>query len=294
MSFESIEKEYYRKWFEEGLKDQALLMVEKAYKDYPEHHEQLLLDLIMLYGQLKQVDKCKSYFNHALDKGYWYPSPYLNDILFTHDYQEETVRWEELSKNLRKKPFIKVVKPINYKPTRAMPLVVSLHGWGEDLELFSKFWKSDLIDEDYVHLMVESSQQIGYKHFSWNDRERAFKDVEKAIKDLKGRYAIGDIIFTGFSQGATLAIDMAANSKLKNIKGFIALCPDLPESIKDQELELKGTIITGDLDHAYESQVKLKDYLGCDFEVVKDFGHWFPEDLSERLSRALRKIRNNS
>lgn len=294
MTFENKEKEYYRLWYEDKLKEKALLLVEEAYEEYPEHHEQILMDLIVFHGHLGNVLSCKEYLNMSLDKGYWYPAPYLNGILFSEGYEEQTKRWEELSSHLRHKPVIKVFKPKNYKPTTAMPIIVSLHGWGEDLELFSRFWKSNLIDEDYIHLMIESSQQIGYKHFSWNDRKIAFKDVEKAIKDMKGRYAIGDIIFTGFSQGATLAIDLAVNSQLKNIKGFIALCPDFPESIRDNDISMNGVIITGDKDHAYNQQLNLKDHLKCDLEVVKDFGHWFPEDLSDRLSRAINKIRNNS
>jgi len=298
MSFNQLEHAYYNAWYKEKHHEKAIELAEQAYLECPDHHEQILMDLIIFHGDKENIDRCIKYFDESLDNGYWYPAPYLNTVLHKTGYESQTHRWLELSKNKRNKPVIKVIMPANYKSTTAMPLLVSLHGWGEDLELFSKFWRSELISDNYIHLMIESSQQIGYRHFSWDDRQKAFKDIEKAINDLKGRYAIGDIIFSGFSQGSTIAIDLAFNSSLANIKGFIALCPNFPESIKNIYKTIKGVVITGNQDHAYEQQQDMIAYfndisMDCDFQVIKNFGHWFPDDLSIRLTKALEYIRNH-
>ena len=298
MTFDQLEHAYYNAWYKDKFHEKAIKLAEQAYLEYPDHNEQILMDLIVFHGSMENKDQCIKYFNESLDKGYWYPAPYLSTVLHKSGYESQSQRWLELSKNIRNKPLVKVIKPVNYKSTTAMPLLVSLHGWGEDLELFSRFWKSDSISKDYIHLMIESSQQIGYKHFSWDDRQRAFKDIEQAINDLKGRYAIGNIIFAGFSQGSTTAIDLAFNSSLANIKGFIALCPNFPEKIKGINKTIRGVVITGDQDHAYKQQQEMISYfndisLDCDFQVIKDFGHWFPVDLSTRLADALEYIKNH-
>ena len=87
------------------------------------------------------------------------------------------------------------------------------------------------------------------------------------------------------------------------VKGFVILCPPMPENITEVEATkardrgIRGTIITTELDRRVPDQRKMADLfrdtgLQYQFIITPDIGHWYPENLPEMIDQAIAHIRN--
>ncbi len=139
---------------------------------------------------------------------------------------------------------------------------------------------------------------MGSKNFGWDDTDLALKEIssiyEKVIKDYN--IDTDNVIVGGFSQGGTLAIEIALNKQHIPTKGFISLCPVKPQSFSLEAVKaakakaIKGCIITGDQDGSLNDQKQMvedfnKAEFSYKFDINEGLGHWFPEDLSAKLDR---------
>ena len=85
------------------------------------------------------------------------------------------------------------------------------------------------------------------------------------------------------------------------VKGFIVLCPAKPDSFTlenvkgAQDRGIKGTLLTTEMDNRLDSQKEMAEMfqsLGfpCEFVVTPDIGHWYPEDLDQKIDDAIERI----
>ncbi|MBK8258784.1 MAG: hypothetical protein IPK82_39770 [Polyangiaceae bacterium] len=121
-----------------------------------------------------------------------------------------------------------VAIPKGLPPNRAVPLVVALHGMGSDPSTFAGKWLQATADsEQFALISVSGTLATGPKGYIWSeDVERDNARVEKAVATLSGKVTIaeGKIVLLGFSQGAQMALELAARYPNKYI-GAIAFSP---------------------------------------------------------------------
>lgn len=301
-SFEDAEKDYYGLWYSDNPNQtRAIEIAEYCLKNFTEHKKQIIMDLIVFYGETKNTDKCKMMLRMAFENKTWYPKEFFEKFWDEEIYKDEIRVWNELrDKSLEdSKVIYEIELADNYDNTKEYPLFISLHGWGEDLELFKMFWKSNKLKSEFIHVFVQSSQMVGSYHYCWSDRNIAEKDIKEVISSVRETYKTSDkLLIGGFSEGATTSMDFAFNLKDINPSGFVSLNPDRPKLLTSDKLNsfknttIRGSIITGDMDQCFTNQNTLiEDFksnnIACHFHVTKNFGHWFPDDLPLLIDKSI-------
>jgi predicted esterase len=131
----------------------------------------------------------------------------------------------------------------------------------------------------------------------------AYDEIKACYDLLLRRYSIDKecIIIGGFSGGATAAIDFTMSNVIP-IKGFISLCSQKPKSFTKENIKIanqrgiKGVFMEGEDDtpvSEVEEMMEIFKELGVPYQynINKGIGHWYPEDLDDKLEQALNFIR---
>ncbi len=192
-----------------------------------------------------------------------------------------------------------VVTPEGYDPARRYPLFIALHGGGESMADLKPLWTSSRLRSEFITLYVQSTQVASMTGFHWQDASLTRRDVEAAYKKVLAEYPIDTsrVLIGGFSSGGYGAMVTAFADPFP-VRGFVALCPSVPESLSDDDIlaakarGLRGTLLTTELDHRVEAQRALAERmaklgLAVEFHQTPNIGHWFPEDFAARLDRAI-------
>lgn len=198
----------------------------------------------------------------------------------------------------------KIFLPENYSADKKYPLHIALHGWGEDISFFRNYWTSKTLKTETISLFVQSSEAATSAGFCWNNLNKGRSETEHAYRDTIGKHRIDvdSITVGGFSQGGTLAMDLSLNGNIP-IKGFIALCPERPETFTRENIvtmiqkNVRGVILTGEKDgDKAEQENVVKDFIALAFphksKVSSGLGHWFPENPSDQIDEAMGYIQS--
>jgi len=302
--YKDAETEYFKLWRgDQEDKRQAIQIAEFAYENFQDNHHEIILDLIQFYGATDAIDQCKRMFAKGFEKGFWYPEAYLKKFFDQETFKEEYETWCEMRDRETKKStrVYETYLPRDYDSKASYPLFVSLHGWGEDLKMFTGFWKSESLSRDFIHVSIQSSQILGSRRYQWTDMDKTREDVMGVLDEVMGLHKVDKGIYIGgFFQGATTAMILAMEGG-DSFKGFVALNPSKHDLLNEDLIGagasagLRGSMITGDKDHCYDQQVDLatlckKKNLACDLMVKENFGHWFPDDLGEKIDTSIQYI----
>jgi predicted esterase len=129
----------------------------------------------------------------------------------------------------------------------------------------------------------------------------AISEIKNLYEKVTNKYQINEnkVILVGFSQGATLAMEMALYNDI-NCYGVIAGCPFNNEIISDHSKDLKDRdtriyIFSGDKDFGYEGTKTNVDLLKTagvkvKLKINKDMGHEFSKDIAKDIDEALQLI----
>lgn len=243
-----------------------------------------------------------------IEKGYWYSYAYLleeEDIKPLNEYTEfrelaSICKDREVEANRDSKSYIKIMGPENIVENEKYPLLIALHGNGQNALIAENNWSSCVTD-DYILALLQSSQ-VGFSNaYFWNDYMKGSKDLkEQYVKVLREKNVdLDNIVIGGFSAGTRVALYAMLNDEVK-VKGFIFIGPWLPEINeweclidKLKQNDIKGYIICGDKDiECIECTRRFVDMLNQRdipniYKEIKDLKHEFPNDFESYLKEAL-------
>ncbi|WP_432666184.1 hypothetical protein R9X47_07655 [Wukongibacter baidiensis] len=275
----------------------------KAYIDaFPENNYYMTWEMALGYASLGDLEKAYNILEDGLGKGYFYPI-FPDDSLFNkHPYEERfknvLTKIEKLKLQKQSSAHVKYVLESPESYSKDTPILISLHGWGEDMEFFKCRWNSQVIKEKFHHLFIQSSQVCTYNGYCWDNYDKTIEDINIALDNVKANLGFSPrkMFAGGFSQGGEIAIDLCLKTNLP-IRGVVVLCPGLDEKQLSLEENLLSsqlshvTIITGENDGDLQSQKVFVDRLrGVEVEhkfiVIENLGHWFPSNLSNLLDDA--------
>lgn len=150
-------------------------------------------------------------------------------------------------------------------------------------------WK----DLDYMYPISEDDYFIKECYNS------AYDEIKNCYDAVLQQYSIDKecIIIGGFSGGATAAIDITI-ANIIPVKGFISLCSQKPKSFTKKNIEIayqreiRGVFMEGEEDvpvQEVEEMIGIFKDLRVPYQyyINKGIGHWYPENLDDKLEQGL-------
>lgn len=284
-----------------------LLWARDAFPDYLFNNT---YNLTLMYAQSGQYEKGIEALQYALDRGIWFaPFIFENELWNPLKEQEGFDRIRRQIDEYMKaaqataKPELLIVTPEPFDPEKKYPLFIALHGGSENIEVFKDRWKSKKMSEEFITAYPQSSQVIAMNGFWWHgDIETTRRELVEAYQKVISEYPVdtGNVIVGGFSSGGLAALEVVLSNTIP-VAGFIALCPDRPESFNDANIReakkrgVRGVLITAEQDerHAMHEEMVAsfeKEGLPCTYVVLPEIGHTYPEDLDKQIDQAIDHI----
>jgi enterochelin esterase-like enzyme len=192
--------------------------------------------------------------------------------------------------------------PKSYSTAKQYPLLLVFHGRFDSNAANDIRWRSVLEQKEIILALLQSSQMQSANHFVWDEENKAFEDLQRALAVLLERYSIATskIILAGVSQGSELAL-VAHFSGLAVATGFISVIPAFggfsyqftdENSVRNNKGNVRGCIIAGELDPRFSRTKSFSELLsenGVDYQLFSypQLGHQIPDDIDEVLIRAV-------
>lgn len=297
---------YLGELFQQKKYAEAAALLESVLDRYPANVIANTFNLAAARAYLGQSDKAVEALEDGLRRGIFYGlwdfgAPLWDPLRETPRFQAflkaNQARVDEAS---RKAVLLTdVVTPEGYDPARKYPLFIALHGGGETMAELKPLWISPRLRSEFITLYVQSTQVASMTGFHWQDAALTRRDVEAAYKKVVAQYPVdtGRVLIGGFSSGGYGAM-VTAFADIFPVRGFVALCPGVPESLRDEDIlaakarGLRGTLLTTGLDHRVEAQRTLAERMAklglpVEFHETPNIGHWFPDDFAVRLDTAI-------
>ena len=290
---------------------EAAKMIEDNYDSFPGEEWKMSFNMAAVCTHLEDYEKGIEYLSMAQDKGQWFNTwafqgdfwaPYREAEGFDRILARNNEMKEEVQKTAKMK--MEVSTPGELEEGRNYPLFIALHGGGENIEAFKPNWKSNVMESEFIIVYVQSSQVVSMTGFSWEEQEVTKKELKEAYDKVCAGYPVdtAEVIVGGFSSGGYASL-VATFFEAVPVKGFVILCPPMPDNIteaeatKARERGVRGTLITTELDRRVPDQRKMADLfrdtgLQYQFIITPDIGHWYPENLPEMIDGAIAHIRS--
>ncbi|WP_105614626.1 hypothetical protein [Vallitalea okinawensis] len=313
-NFKEYEKAYTEQYIKkdyEGVID--LLNHGKDLLPQEEYEKNLfiiMLDKARIYTEIPDYKKCISTFMDMTELGFACPLVWkrFEPLKKEERYDELIEKNDLLLEEAKKKAEFKyeVHLPEGYSREKKYPLFLNLHGDGSDgnIEEHSWYWKPEaLVKEGFIVVYPQSSQVYCYNGFGWLiDPEVARKEIRTCYEEIARKYSIDNerIIIGGFSGGSMAAADITMYNVIP-VRGFVSLCPG--EELKTfnkkhtedaKKRGIKGVIIEGEneIEPTVQEVIHEFDEVGFTYQyhIMDGVGHWYPDDLDERVNKALEFI----
>ena len=302
-------REYVGELHQQKKYADAAALLERMVSRFPHNVLANTYNLAVMRVLSGDVDKATEALEDGLQRGVFYGkwdfdgemlAPLKLHDRFQAFWKQNLARLDEAQRKAAMK--LEVVTPDGYNPSRPWPLFVALHGGGENLADFKPNWVSPRLRSDFITAYVQSAQVASMTGFHWQDEGLTRRDLEAAFRDVLARYSVDRdrVVVGGFSSGGFASLVTAFHQFLP-VRGFVALCPEVPTSIGDSEIAaaatrgMRGSLLTTAFDRRIETQRRLADRwktLGLDgeFVVTPNTGHWYPQDFGQQLDRAVDRI----
>jgi len=297
--------------FREGKYAEAAEILECGLERFPANlmaNAHNLAFFRVLLGRLPEAVDALAY---ALDRGVWFSlwafhndawAP-LKELDAFHEVSRRCAEYRQAAQ-LKASPELTIVPPEGYDPARKYPLFIALHGGDETVADFRPHWTSPKMAGEFIVAYPQSSRVISMRGFGWigddQDRREILSAYETALRDYS--VETSKVIAGGFSSGGHMALTLLLDAQpVLPIRGFIVLCPPVPEEYGPEALARirargqRGLFLTTERDGRLEEQRKLATALAgagvqCEFAVTPNIGHWYPPDFAQRVDGAIEQI----
>lgn len=278
---------------------------------YPENLMANCVNLALMNLRLERLDKSLDAIRYGLDHGIWFGKYTFLDP--TWDPMKEQAGWaaiESLNEEAKAReaatvgPRLEVVLPEDYDPSRSYPLFMALHGGGENLDLFMPNWTSPGLKREFIVAFPQSTQLVAMDGYNWTeDLGLSLREIREGFEKVVEEYPVDtdQVIVGGFSSGGVASLEVVFKNAIP-VQGFVVLCPAMPEGFSADEVReasergIRGTLLTTEMDGRVDQQKRMAEVmeevgLPLEFHITPDIGHWYPEDLGERIDKAIAQIR---
>jgi predicted esterase len=293
---------------------QAITLLKQNIKNYPEKEFEIYSSLISQYKGLGEIRNSIEVMSEGNNKGYYFW--FMPRDRGYNNFRRENWFKKGLSLNnelrdkaqILTKPVYKIVLPKAFDVKKKYPLILIMHGGNQNIESAQKRWISDELYTNNIVVFIQSGWTVGTNMFRWNlsgtDRfheGNAIDEVKGLYNEISEKYSknIDKIILVGFSQGASLAMNMALYKDI-NCTGVLAGCPfnddiDEAHSLDLKKRDVRFYVFTGDKDWAFKKTEKnmgilKKSGVKAIFKINKDMGHQFSIDIESDIEKALKLI----
>jgi predicted esterase len=265
---------------------------------------------VEILAELGRVDEAIALFRDTLAQGFRYRSRWFRDARFDplRHHPEFSALIERADRayddaQAAAAATLDVIMPGGKAPAQGWPLLVALHGNNSDLAETAPWWRP-AADVGWVVALPQSSEiALTPGVFLWNDADRALRDLDRHLAQLRRDLPIDDsrVVIAGFSMGGRLALELALSGRVP-AAAALAVAPWLPDPDRlvavirdDVAARLRTTVIVGqDDDSGYAGSVRLVDHLrggGHVSEIVThDGGHEYPAAFGPMLNAILRSV----
>jgi len=285
-------------------------VLEKALGLYPDHILANATNLATVRMFLNDPPGALAALSYGMNHGVWYSKYAFVDDLWA--MAKQLPAWAEfqrqneaamLSARDDVRPRMEVSLPEGYDPERQYPLFLALHGGGENIDLFMPEWRSPLLQRDFIVAFPQSTQLVAMNGYNWiEDVATTLKELREAYEQVVEQYTVDreQVLIGGFSSGGVAALEVVLQDAIP-VKGFVVLCPAMPDGFTPQRVEnardrgIRGTLLTTEMDGRLDQQRRMDEILTQEglvheFYVTPNIGHWYPEDLPNRIDRAINHI----
>jgi len=287
--------------------EEAAHILKEALDVYPDHIMANCVNLALMNVRLGNAEAGLEALGYGLDHGIWYGKYTFLDP--TWEVLKEDPGWAELETrnaeawseaSLQVEPRLEVTLPPDYDPDRRYPLFLAFHGGGENVDLFMPNWTSPSLSEDFIVAFPQSTQLVAMDGYNWTeDVNVSMAEIHEAYQQVVGAYSVDEdrVIVGGFSSGGVASLEVVLRD-IFPVRGFVALCPAMPDGFTLEAVEaaagrgVRGTLLTTEMDGRVDQQRRMADImeeggLPHEFQITPNIGHWYPDDLGERIDRAL-------
>lgn len=295
--------------FQQGRYAEAAAILADAVPRYPDHVMANTYNLALMQASLGDTTGAVRALEEGHRRGIFYgiwsfDGPPWTEFRDVASFQRIVAQNAALIAEAQRQASLKleIVLPPDHDPQRPYPLFIALHGGGENLAQFKPRWTSPRLRGEFVVAYVQSSQVAAMDGYHWQDDAVTRADLAAAYREVASQVAIDSrrVVMGGFSSGgyATLVTLLAGELPLQ---GFVILCPEVPADPDPQAVQalirrpVRGTVLTTGRDGRQERQRRFAELLaasgqGIRFLVDPDAGHWYPDDLEQRIDDALAHI----
>jgi predicted esterase len=306
-TFAELSEEMFR-LYGRGEYEAALALVNRDFEHFTDYLGRLYFWRVCLHTMLDQQDEALHQLKQALDLGFGYSVDLLHgdrdlqSLQRKPEFEQLVTRsqeqYAELSSHIVSTRLI-IPPPEAAAP---FPLLIILHGNSSNAEWTAGYWQA-AAERGWLVLLPQSSQP-GWDNtsFSWDDEEKARRDVLQHYQEIQQKYQIDPerVVIGGFSRGARVALSLALTGSIP-ARGVIAVAPALRQNSDElfalAQLRLEHApsvyLIVGEQDQPfYEPTIAFAEYLSgldvdCELSVYPHIGHAYPSDFADVLPVAL-------
>ena len=199
----------------------------------------------------------------------------------------------------------RVKLPENFDPEETYPLIIGLHGYGDNNENFISLYQ-DFPSRNFIFAVPQAPYEfgvgsnIGYSWIPQSDDPAVFDEavtltenyVNSVVTYLQNQYNISEIILMGFSQGCWLTYYTGIRNPLL-FKGLLCFAGDLPLDLLNDETfenakDLPIYIVHGENDRSIPvdagiNAASVLKGMGFDVELfIFDGAHEIPKEGMEK------------
>jgi predicted esterase len=286
--------------------EEAIELLEGVLGQFPDHLLANAYNLAFFCCLTEQYARGIEALQYGLDRGIWY-----GYYAFYGDLWEPCRKFEQFKEieaqneahrqkaQAKARPELVIIPPSGYDAENVYPLLIALHGGGGNMQELEDNWKSDKLEKEFVVAMLQSSQVSNPDGFAWMDFGLAKKEILDAYQTVIEKYAVdsAQLFMGGFSAGGITTLGIVLDDALP-LQGFIVLCPREPDNLTAENIQaaqrrgVRGVMLTTEMDPEVPSQKEMvtafeNEGLPCQFVITPNIGHWFPEDFSAQIDKAI-------